>query len=401
MYQYVYVHTFYEWSFSMRYHYGQTIREYREQKGMTLSQLAEKWPSKEKIGVTPRYVSDIERGIKHISDIQVLRELASILDIPLWKFGLSEYNPFQDEVTDNSAPFDGEVVEELLQNLWLIRQSIPLDKFAYKVQKLSQFFEKQLNHYPLLIQRKDFLRLYAHEKRLEETIYTERRNYTYSLKCTYDMLKLAIMAGDNVALAIAYTRIGVELLRDDNRDSLEFLQRACDLSLGLSKEIRCYCFAMLARCYAQFKDAKAFERAINIALNCGTSIREQAVACKDYVFHAYSAILEEKSNGYILFGDASNALEVLSDIECEIRIEHNNYMAIWIPLDYAQSYMLQEEIEESVKQLQTFYSNVKEYKSERLLSRVHNHLDEIDLMGYGKHRCVKDFREILNTSITR
>jgi cytoskeletal protein RodZ len=45
---------------AMAYHYGKTIREHRMQQGLTLPQLAEKWPSKE-TGVTPRYVSDIER----------------------------------------------------------------------------------------------------------------------------------------------------------------------------------------------------------------------------------------------------------------------------------------------------------------------------------------------------
>lgn len=77
----------------MGYHYGITIKKYRIAMKMTLEQLASKWPSKE-IGVNIRYVIDVEAGRKRITDVETLRGLASFLNIPLWEFGLSEYNPF-------------------------------------------------------------------------------------------------------------------------------------------------------------------------------------------------------------------------------------------------------------------------------------------------------------------
>ena len=45
-------------------------------------------------GVNTRYIQDIEYGTKHIDNPDVLRDLSMLLDIPLWEFGLSEYNPF-------------------------------------------------------------------------------------------------------------------------------------------------------------------------------------------------------------------------------------------------------------------------------------------------------------------
>lgn len=220
---------------AMGYHYGQTIREHRQAKGMSLSKLAEKWPSKE-TGVTSRYVSDIERGVKHIQDVAVLRGLAALLDIPLWKFGLTEFNPFQDQV-DMNVSFDSEAIEEILQDVWLIRQNISFDVFTEKVKKLSALFEKHKQRNPLLTTNKDFLRLCAHEQRLEETVYTERHIYSVALKCATKMLELAQVSGDSVATAIAYTRIGVELLRNEDRAAMQYLQKACNISLGLSKEI--------------------------------------------------------------------------------------------------------------------------------------------------------------------
>lgn len=79
----------------MKYHYGITIREGRESLKMTQSQLAELWPQAGGgTGVSVNYVSDVERGIKNITDIKILRCLCEILHIPLWKMGLSDYDPF-------------------------------------------------------------------------------------------------------------------------------------------------------------------------------------------------------------------------------------------------------------------------------------------------------------------
>jgi tetratricopeptide (TPR) repeat protein len=72
------------------------MREARQAAHMTQEQLAAVWPKSggTEQGVNIRYVQDVEYGHKHIEDPQVLRKLAAILDIPLWKFGLSEYDPF-------------------------------------------------------------------------------------------------------------------------------------------------------------------------------------------------------------------------------------------------------------------------------------------------------------------
>lgn len=87
----------------MKYHYGLTIREGREKLKMTQAQLAEKWPQAGGgTGVSVNYVSDVERGIKNITDPQTLRRLCNILQIPLWKMGLSDYDPFNPK-TQNSG----------------------------------------------------------------------------------------------------------------------------------------------------------------------------------------------------------------------------------------------------------------------------------------------------------
>jgi hypothetical protein len=50
------------------------------------------------------YVSLIETGKKSITSHYALRQLCDILDIPLWKVGLSEYDPFDPDASVTKGP---------------------------------------------------------------------------------------------------------------------------------------------------------------------------------------------------------------------------------------------------------------------------------------------------------
>ena len=58
------------------HHFGATVRQYRQQRGMTQQELAAR------MGLHHRYISKIERGQRNIAVLLLLR-LASALDIPV------------------------------------------------------------------------------------------------------------------------------------------------------------------------------------------------------------------------------------------------------------------------------------------------------------------------------
>jgi hypothetical protein len=214
------------------------------------------------------------------------------------------------------------------------------------------------------------------------------------------MLEQAEKAGDNKTECIAMVRIGIELLRDENKDALDYLEKARDLSFVISsREIGAYFYSSLARGYATFRDEKRFIQAINTAISLADDMKGQPVVTKDYVFHAYSAILEEKSNGLILLGKGEKALDELQEIDTQIARENNTSMKMWIPLDYAQSFMLMGEIETSVKWLETFFANIRNHKSARLYSRVEKHLAQLDELGYANLPAVKNFKNMYYEAI--
>ena len=318
----------------MSYHYGQTIKEYRIAHKMTLEQLASQWPSKE-TGVNLRYVIDVEAGRKHITDMETLRKLAVVLHIPLWKLGLSEYDPFNEKDDEIQSFADVSALQEIIEDTWYIRLNMPNDIVEKKIWSLSSIFARLISNNSKILNNKDFLILYAQVKRLEEVVHTERRDYDKSLKCAYDMLNLATQSGDAISETIALTRIGVELLRNENKESLEYLERARDL-----------------------------------------------------------AILEEKTNGYILLGRGKEALSTLPEIDAQIAKENNTSLRMWTPLDYAQSLMKINEIEASIKWLEKFYESIRNYQSVRVSSTVERHLNQLDKSGYANLPVVKDFKNM-------
>jgi tetratricopeptide (TPR) repeat protein len=185
------------------------------------------------------------------------------------------------------------------------------------------------------------------------------------------------------------------LLRDENKDALDNLEAARDLSFNTSsKEVSAYSYAHLARGYATFGDEKRFIRAIDTAITLGDNMKGVPVVTKDYIFHAYSAILEEKANGLILLGRGKEALNGLQEIDVQVAKENNTYLKMWMPLDYAQCYFLMKEIEESIRWLEAFYEEIKNYNSTRIQSAVERHLDDLDQSGYADIAVVKNFKSM-------
>src|SRR5437660_3536919 len=229
------------------------------------------WPSKE-MGVTSRYVSDIERGVKHIQDVSLLRELAQLLDIPLWKLGLSEYNPFA-EIDNISASFDEDMLEEIIKNTWLIRLSMPINIIKEKTTKLSMIFNRLTENNPLLQTNKGFLRLLAHTKRLQAVVLLEQKEYHAATFCFLEMLKIAEEIHDSSTLAIAHMSIGNELMRDgDFLAAFPHLENSHDLLFSFTpcKELTSLVSGMFARFYANTNNIKQFEKISGYAVNAAS-----------------------------------------------------------------------------------------------------------------------------------
>lgn len=384
------------------YHYGLTIREYRQRQNMTQSELAAIWPGKNQEGVSIRYLQDIESGEKVVKDIQTVRKIAIILHIPLWRLGIHEFDPFDEQPftstgADTMFTVSMDTAETLIGEAWRVRLSEPLFVTETIVSKLQHQFDYMVNNSPpVLRDNKRFLRLYAQIERLQAVMYVEKRQYHLALKKFYDMLETAKLLDEPATLALAHMGIGIELGRAcKNEWSILFLEAARDYTFSTSKNLAALINAFLARAYANNGDVTRFERTIDTAINLGTHLGNVNIDTTDFVFHSQSGILEEKSNGYIALKSPQKALLALADVEKQINLENNLYLKMWIPLDWAQSMLLSEEVEESVKEVKEFFRRSSFHKSPHVLSHAFEHARQLERAGYGNVQAVREFREEL------
>src|SRR5579859_2957419 len=197
------------------YHHGQVIKEFRKKRGMSIASLAEQWPSGP---VNPRYVGYVEAGEKQISDQHTLRQISELLDIPLWRFGLSEYNPFNPQ----QLPGRGErllqetldTAEHLIQQTWYLRKTAPLPEAEKSARYLYRLFTHLATFLPppsLLAPR--FLRLFAQVDRLIAVMFVERQHYTQAFETFAHMHSIALQLNEPYLRALALMNMGVELER--------------------------------------------------------------------------------------------------------------------------------------------------------------------------------------------
>lgn len=388
----------------MSYHYGMTIKRYRELRGWTQARLAAQWPGASGEGVNTRYVQEVEYGRKKIDDPTKLRVLATALGIPLWEFGLSEFNPFASILPetglDSMTRISMDMAQTLIQEAWRVRLTEPMtltEKIISQLQHHFQIMREQLP--PTSREHKQFLRLYAQVERLQAVILVEKQKYAEALQMFSSMLKTAQTVEEPALLALAYMGLGVELDRaKKHNEAILALETARDCTFHTSKNLAALVHSFLARAYAGSRESTRFERAIDTAINLAAHLGNTSMDETDFVFHSQSAILEEKSNSYITLGNAQRALEVRPAVEQQIRAERNSHLDIWIPLDWAQAYFLAKEVEESVRQAKDFFHKSIIINSPHILSRTFKHLNLLE-QDYGDVEAVREFREEIDVHV--
>lgn len=380
-----------------RYHHGLAIKEYRKKRGLSIATLAEQWPNG---GVNPRYVGYIESGEKQITDQNTLRQLSELLDIPLWRFGLSEYNPFNPK----NLPGRGErmlqetldTVEQLIQQTWYLRKIAPLPEAEKSAQYLRKLFEhlSQFLPPPSFLEPR-FLRLYAQVDRLNAVMYVERKRYTQALETFSHMHTIAQELEEPYFLTLALMNIGVELERiGKKKASVEHLEKARDMSFQTSKDVAAMVSSYLARAYASSGDALRFQRAIDTAQTL-MSYSANRGDDPNQVHYSMSSILAERSYGYNEINEPHKTLSMKDEIMHQIKLDSNTRLHAWIPLDWARAYFLLHEIEESVKAGIELLHRALETESPHIITRVQDHLITLEKAGYTDEKAVQEFREEL------
>jgi transcriptional regulator with XRE-family HTH domain len=380
------------------YYYGHTIKEYRERRGWTQAKLAQLWPRKGgDVGVSTRYVQDIEAGNKPIANIDTLRKLCELLDIPYWKMGLSEYDPLHPEAFPRNRTFMYDetlhTAEGLIKRTWNLRRMAPLAYVEEAVNDLNRLFDYLMENIPppLRLEQR-YQVLYAQLLRLNAVLNVEKQRYQEALAKFKEMHTVAVASQHPATIAISLLGTGTELERaGKQKDAIACLEEARDESFRASKPVAAFVNAYLARVYAGDHQAAPFKRAIDIAQRIATDIKTSYGDGTDFVFHSISGVMAERSYGYLEIYEPQSTLDMREEIKRQIALEGNRWLDAWIPLDWARAYLMLGNIEQSVEEARTFYHKAQALKSPHAVSRAVWMLNTYKAAGYGDAPSVKEY----------
>jgi transcriptional regulator with XRE-family HTH domain len=384
------------------HHYGMTIKEHREKANMTQAQLAEVWPrSNGEIGVSVDYVSLVETGNRSITSRYTLRRLCDILNIPYWKVGYSEYDPFDPDapVTKGTSMYDETLnsAESLIKRTWYLRRVASLLYVEEAVNDLNRLFAYLRENLPPPIRLEQrFQVLYAQVLRLNAVVDVENQRYQNALEKFTQMNTIATAIDHPATIALSLLGKGTELDRfGRHQEAIICLEAARDESFRASKHIAALANAYLARVYASSNKSDQFKRAINIAQKIATDIKLYYGDGTDFIFHSLSGILAERSYGYLEIHEPQCTLDMKDEIKQQITLEGNTWLDAWIPLDWARAYLMLGKAEKSVEAGREFYHKATALKSPHTKSRAFRLLNTLEAAGYSDVPAVQEFHREL------
>jgi tetratricopeptide (TPR) repeat protein len=343
----------------------------------------------------------VEAGTKAIDSDRTKRGLCDILHIELWRFGLSDFDPFNHSykplntrrLIDQTLDF----AEHWIQRTQYLYRTAPLPEAARDAKILHDLFEFIKTDQPPTVQQEArFLRLYAQVQNLDGVIALGYGKYEEAMKIFQYMYAIADQLEEPTWLAHALLTVGTELERaGQKKEAIEHLEHARDLSFETSKNVAAYVHAYLARCYGSIKDADRFERAINTARNLAPQDYGDGT---DFIYHPKSGILAEQSHGYLDVSKPEKSLEMRAEITQQIELDNNYRLAAWIPLDWAKAYRMTGQIEASVHEGREFLKRAQATKSPHITNRVQSFARSLQ-EDFSDVKDVRDFVEEIREKI--
>jgi tetratricopeptide (TPR) repeat protein len=380
------------------YHYGKTIRKYREKRGLTQQELAERWPrSHGGTGVDWRYVQAVEYGKKRLADPSTLRKLCDLLEIPPWEFGLSDYDPFDPQgLTGHGGRLLEEtlnIAEALLRQTLAMRSLAPLpavEKNAARLHSLFNYLSTQLPP-PVRLERR-LLSLYAQEQSLSGLMHFEHRRYRQALATFRAMHRTALELNDSVLTVHALQKVGVELKRIGRyQEAIQALEKARDLSFKTSRQVTAFSSAYLSQMYAAAGDTLRFERAINTAIALAEPLKSSYGDGTDFVFHKLSGIFLLRSRGYLYTHQPEKTLALHEELQRQIALDTNLWLDHRLHLYRARALLMLKEVEASIAAAREFLRSVTGWQSPHQLAKGRAFLEALERAGYGQVASVRDF----------
>jgi len=375
--------------------FGKLVMLYRQQRGWTQGQLAEKW------GYTREYVSQIERGKRKLDKQEQVNKLADILEIPSERLeAVGKGISLREVVAQTPAEADDVLFQTLLDSSlatvklsWLIWYADQNTTVVENLETLIARLEDASTKY-----RGTFLRpaqqilAYAYEMKgkmaFDHLHYREASGYFHEMQVLGEELRNA----DLMALAMTH-QSDVLRKRGLYEAAIRYLEAARPYAETASPSVKGLRLLILARAHAAYGASSSFLRAIDEAQELVTETREDL----DSLSNQFSLVevLQERAQGYTFLWKPQMALDIYQETDVLRPFRPLRDLGSYTIVK-AQAHAYNDDLDQGVAYAVRGLELATQYKSQRHVSRVQGMYDRLNVTPRGKHPRMRDLQDALH-----
>ncbi len=374
--------------------FGKLVVSYRQQRGWTQEQLAEKW------GYTREYVSQIERGKRKLDKQEQVHKLADILEIPSERLdGVGKGISLRTGTAQKPSEADDVLFQTLLDSSlatvklsWLVWYADQNSTVVENLDTLIGRLEDACTKY-----RGTFLRpaqhilAYAYEMKgkmaFDHLHYREASSYFHEMQTLGEELRNA----DLMTLAMTH-QSDVLRKRGLYETATRYLGTAQAYAEHASPSVKGLRLLVLARAHAAYGAEDAFLRAIDEAQELVTETHEDLESMSNQ-FNLVE-VLQERAQGYSMLWEPQKALDIYKETDVLRPFRPLRDLGSYTIVK-AQAHAYNDDIEQGIAGAISGLNLALQYKSQRHVSRVQVMYDRLSVTPQGKHPLMRNLQEAL------
>lgn len=374
--------------------FGALVRAFREQRGWTQQDLAERW------GFTREYVSQIELGKRKLYGEESVMRLAEILDIPLERLqAIGRYVPHGARLANHVAEADDALLEALLgparatvKLSWLVWYANSDTTVVAQLSEIASRLETAVTERRGRL-RAAALELLAYANEMLGKVAFDRLEFPAALGRFQEMHDLGRELNDSDIISLAVThQADVARRRGRYESAIRQLEAAEALARASRTQTQGLRWQTLARCHAEYGNKAAFLRCIDVALDAAAHLPEHEEASNNDF--TYQEVTLEQAQGLTLLWEPLAALEIYNRPENQTAFRPLREMGNFTILR-AQAHAYAGEIEEGVRLAIEGLTLARLYCSPRHVSRVQRMHDRLSVTSHRDSPHLQDLADAL------
>ncbi|HEU0004122.1 MAG TPA: helix-turn-helix transcriptional regulator [Ktedonobacteraceae bacterium] len=375
--------------------FGQLVQSYREQRGWTQEELAERWSH------ARAYVSQIERGKRKLDSMTQVIRLADILDIPQEKLEeIGRGIPTRKIEVKVPQQADNAILQMLLAPgrdmvqmsymLWIADQAPVL--LEEKLQELTISLDQALiSYHGEFLKPAQQLLAYTHQMRGRMAF--DRLDFAAASGHFSEMIDLGEELNDPDIITLGMTLQGsVFRKRGRFEHAIRCFNATKPYADVASTGVQGVRYNLMARLYYDSGDEQGFLRAINPALEIAEHMKDSiAGLANDF---SLDDVLQEQASGFTELWKPEKAIEIYKETD---RLRHFRPLrdqGAYI-INKAQAYLSLEDLDRGIALSLKGLRLASEYRSKRHVGWVEKTYNRLRVLPIGKEKSLDVLRDAL------